>query len=33
MIVGGSSQYLKALVENWNISKTKPDYDLRKKAR
>ena len=31
MIVGGSSQYLKALVENWNISKTKPDYDLRKK--
>ena len=30
MIVGGSSQYLKALVENWNISKL-PDYDLRKK--
>jgi len=31
IIVGGSGQYLKALIENWDISKIKPDYDLRKK--
>ena len=33
MIVGGSGQYLKALIENWDISKIKPDYKLRNKAR
>ena len=31
IIVGGSGQYLKALIENWDVSKIKPDYKLRTK--
>ena len=31
ILVGGSGQYLKALIENWNVSNIKPNMELRKK--
>ena len=30
ILVGGSGQYLKALTENWDVSNTKPNLELRK---